>query len=114
MKAKSRSRPKRSIFLEAAYRQFLRRDNLYPTGGYFFDAERLERIQYRKYSCENIATVKSEMTNEHIGWWDHDTDTDLKFYHRLYSSEYGNIWWDETDNESRIYALLLTAEMLRR
>lgn len=117
MKAKSKPRPKRSIFLEAAYRQFLRGDDLTSSGNRYTCLP--GDVSYKKYSCENIASVKNEMTGEMVNYWD-KTDVDLNFYRKMFYpdaetySAVVDIWWDAKDNESRIYALLLAAEMLRR
>ena len=97
-------KPSRAVFLLAAEYQF---DN-YANGDNSFSS---------KFSCDNLNEAVVEITD---GFW--ADSAEIEMYKNLFEQtydEYDLAWWlplpnGNWDHESRILALLLCAEMLRR
>jgi hypothetical protein len=97
-----KSRPLRSVFLVAAEKQYRSKIE----DGCSWD--------HTAYSCDNINYAANEIGKP----WHHNEETAM--YRKYFEPrEYHFAWWPELrngkwDHESRILALLLCAEMLRR
>lgn len=71
------------------------------------------------YACNNV-----KISHRYIRGYDVENSVDIKYFQNSVDIKYfqkyfkpvnsGSVWWQDNENEARILALLLCAEMLRR
>ena len=95
----SRKNPLRSVFLLAAEKQLLR------------------PLQSSMFACNNLSYAYRELILHNSGW-SFEPTAEHKMFRKYFLTEGrsgpGGAWWGDSDQEARILALLLCAEMLRR